>query len=351
MGYRFVKTDDGSAGLFDDSVNDIYHSSSGAYKEAIEKFVIPAQVERFKNSECNVLDICYGIGYNTKALLNYSEENDFNINFKIDALELNKDLINISPFIKFNNISYINELTDEFLLTEIIDNKLFDLDIIKRIINQNKKFLTLYKPNFAKILKNHRYNYGVLYKINSILHNIYYHYRSLRYIKRQKSYNYNKNSIKWHTGDARKSILTLNKKYDIIFLDAFTCSKQPILWTKEFLSILSGLLNKDTGVIVSYSIDSPFRKVLFDNNLTVGKYYLKNINSTLASYNENLVKYKLDDFELNLLNTKAGIPYEDNSLSHTSEQILEKRKVVLEKSSLESTSKFYKKYGKKHGSR
>ena len=93
MGYYFVKTADGSVGLFDKDVNDIYHSTSGAYKEAVDKFVIPSQLERFKNKTCKVLDICYGIGYNTKALLKYSIENNLNVKFKIDALEINNDLI------------------------------------------------------------------------------------------------------------------------------------------------------------------------------------------------------------------------------------------------------------------
>lgn len=172
MGYKFLITDDGSVGLFDDNVNDIYHSSSGAYKEAIDKFVIPSQPERFKNFNCRVLDICYGIGYNTKALLNYSKENNLNINFEIDALEMNDDLIDISPFIKFPNYADVNFETDKFILSSILENKNIDYVKIKSLIKQNKNFLTLYKPDFDKIIQNHGYNYGVFDKINSILHNI-----------------------------------------------------------------------------------------------------------------------------------------------------------------------------------
>ena len=165
----------------------------------------------------------------------------------------------------------------------------------------------------------------------------------------QKSHSTNKNAIKWHVGDARKCIFDLNGKYDIIFHDGFSANKQPILWTKNFLEKFSTFLNKNSGVIVSYSSASPFRKALMDMNLTVGKYYLKNINSTLASFNENLVKYKLEGFELALLNTKAGIPYTDDSLCHDSKEILNLRNSVLKKSNLESTSRFYKINGKKHG--
>ena len=349
MGYRFVKTDDGSAGLFDDDVKDIYHSSSGAYKEALDKFIIPAQIERFKNSKCRVLDICYGIGYNTKALINYSVENSLNIDFEIDALEMNEELILLSPFVKFKNSNEINYETDKFILKSVLGYINIDFDKMKHIINENKNFLTLYKPDFDKIIQNHGYSYGVFDKINAILHNIYYHYRSHRLKLPKKSSKINKNVIKWHTGDARKSIFELSGKYDLIFHDGFSANKQPVLWSKEFLEKVCSLLNKDKGVIVSYSSASPFRKSLIDFGLCTGKYYLKNINSTVASYNENLVKYKLKGFELNLLYTKAGLPYSDVTLSHSGNEILNQRKIELENSKLESTSKFYKTNGKKHG--
>ena len=349
MGYKFVKTDDGSVGLFDNDVNDIYHSSSGAYKEALDKFIIPAQIDRFKNSKCRVLDICYGIGYNTKALLNYSQENNLNINFEIDALEMNDELIMLSPFIKSDNSNEINQETDKFILKSILENINIDFNKLKSIINKNKNFLTLYKSGFDKIIQNHGYKYGVEEKINAFLHNIYYHYISTRHKIPQKSYNYEKNVIKWHVNDARKSIFKLQGEYDIIFHDGFSANKQPILWSEEFLKKVCCLLNKNSGVLVSYSSASPFRKSLINTGLCVGKYYLNNINSTLASYNENLVKYKLKGFELNLLYTKAGIPYSDVTLSFSSDEILSQRNIELKNSSLESTSKFYKRYRKKHG--
>ena len=66
-------TNDGSVGLFSPEADDIYHSTYGALSEAYEKFVLPANLENFfsNNSEIKVLDICYGIGYNTKNFLNF----------------------------------------------------------------------------------------------------------------------------------------------------------------------------------------------------------------------------------------------------------------------------------------
>lgn len=349
MGYRFVKTGDGSVGLFDNGVNDIYHSSLGAYKEAIEKFVLPAQLERFKNKNCKVLDICYGIGYNTKALLKYSIENNLNIKFKIDAIEMNKELIELSPFIKFPDKSNFSNEIDKFILKSILNEIKIDLKNINEKIRKNKGYLSLYKPYFKEILEKFGYKYNLLDKIISNLHNIYYHNVAFRQKILKKTSILDNSALKWHADDARKVILSLADTYDIIFLDAFTAAKQPQLWTKEFIGHLKDKLNNSTGLIISYSTSSPYRNALLNSGLKIGKFYEKNIHTTLASFSDNLIKYKLDDFELGLLNTNAGIMYSDANLTSTCNDILNKRKHDVNNSNLESTSSYYKRHKRKYG--
>lgn len=62
-------TNDGSVGLFSPDADDIYHSTYGALTEAYEKFILPANLDfYFKNyEEVKLLDICFGIGYNSKS--------------------------------------------------------------------------------------------------------------------------------------------------------------------------------------------------------------------------------------------------------------------------------------------
>ena len=66
-------TEDGSVGLYSKEVDDIYHSSFGALSEAYEKFIFPSKLNEFikSNNKIKVLDICFGIGYNSKAFLNF----------------------------------------------------------------------------------------------------------------------------------------------------------------------------------------------------------------------------------------------------------------------------------------
>ena len=96
-GFKPYITGDGSVGLYSDEFNDIYHSGYGALSEAYEKFVFPVEI---KKDNINVLDVCFGLGYNSKAFLNYYGKNK-KINF--DCLDINKNLFFLSPFIKTNH--------------------------------------------------------------------------------------------------------------------------------------------------------------------------------------------------------------------------------------------------------
>ena len=113
-------TNDGSVGLFSPEADDIYHSTYGALTEAYEKFILPANLDDLfkRKSEIKVLDICFGIGYNTKSLINkfleilYNEAIDVDNNkysskvytnntkrkIFIHAIDNDKILANLSPF-------------------------------------------------------------------------------------------------------------------------------------------------------------------------------------------------------------------------------------------------------------
>ena len=75
-------TNDGSVGLYSPEFNDIYHSATGALTEAYEKFILPVDMKNLlKKDSIKVLDICYGIGYNSKSFLNFIFEKYFSKNF------------------------------------------------------------------------------------------------------------------------------------------------------------------------------------------------------------------------------------------------------------------------------
>ncbi|WP_244279662.1 tRNA (5-methylaminomethyl-2-thiouridine)(34)-methyltransferase MnmD [Synechococcus sp. UW179A] len=67
---RALETADGSLSLHSDHFDEAFHSSAGALEEAEAKFVRPAELKRFSQaSELKLLDVCFGLGYNSAALM------------------------------------------------------------------------------------------------------------------------------------------------------------------------------------------------------------------------------------------------------------------------------------------
>ena len=72
-----IITNDSSETFFNDEFNETYHSNTGAVEESYEKFAKPCLEFLKDKKEINVLDFCFGLGYNSAALI---ELLDYNIN-------------------------------------------------------------------------------------------------------------------------------------------------------------------------------------------------------------------------------------------------------------------------------
>ncbi|WP_238593957.1 tRNA (5-methylaminomethyl-2-thiouridine)(34)-methyltransferase MnmD [Lebetimonas natsushimae] len=59
-----IQTNDGSFTLKSEKYNECYHSSEGAVRESLYKHIYPS-FSVIKKKEINILDICFGLGYNT----------------------------------------------------------------------------------------------------------------------------------------------------------------------------------------------------------------------------------------------------------------------------------------------
>ena len=453
--YEPYYTEDGSIGLYSYADKDVYHSKFGALTEAWEKFILPSGIDKNSNREIKVLDVCYGIGYNTKALISFfinknkiykknflqklfikknnnetictnkkcvkkdkillshidAIEYDNNLpELSIDCLDINEELIKLSPLFKtlktpeeiFENIvprifdcfdsyyklrdtfsnflSYfmpknrkeINDLLDikfrnmhiekEYKVNEFVNyiilNSLSDKfgkdyldENIKEVLreNKNRRFFDKSLIKYAKFNQKWGYNKSSKDVLSTFLHNIYYDHLS----KRNKNMDFKtiESLIKLNflINDARKSIFTLNKQYNYIFLDAFTYTKAPQLWSTEFVAELYKRLAPD-GVLMTYSNSVQVRNTLLENNFYVGKIYNKKNNKfigTIASKDKNKIKYPLNNYELGLCATKAGIPYHDPNLAFSSKEILELREYEYKHSNLMSSSKYIKIRGSK----
>ena len=109
-----VKTNDGSLTLKSEKFNECYHSSEGALKETLYKHVFPA-FEVVKNENIKILDICFGLGYNTFASIIYGKYKKIEIYSPEFDEELIKSLKNFKYPNEFEKISHIiNKVSKNF---------------------------------------------------------------------------------------------------------------------------------------------------------------------------------------------------------------------------------------------
>lgn len=344
MGYfeniKFELTEDGAVGLYDKKIGDVFHSRTGALKEADEKFINPIlRVLSYFSHEINVLDICFGIGYNSKALFRSLK----GYNIKVDALEYNKDFILLSPFVK-------DEIEDDvfkfFLLSQIynfLDEKSDLANVLCEINNvEYENYISAFTRRFIERFNNEEYIADPSSNEQALLHNIYYSYISKSMESYLKPSEYANSSIDFFTGDARKTIFLTNKMYDFVFLDAFSPQKDPKLWTIDFLSVLK-MKMKQNSILLSYSKSAPFRSALLQLGFYVGKTLINNSDmGTVASFNSFLVQNKLNQSDFDVLETRSGIPYRDINLSLSSSDIIINRSIEGAASSRISRTQFQK---------
>ncbi len=86
--FKEVLTKDGTISLRSLVFHENFHSLEGALKETEIKFINPSDLKRFKDKSLNVLDICFGLGYNSASLFNTLIRQNSFVNWY--ALEIDK---------------------------------------------------------------------------------------------------------------------------------------------------------------------------------------------------------------------------------------------------------------------
>jgi len=111
---KVLPCEDGTNTLYSKEFNEPYHSTKdGALHESLEKYVKPSFSLKFDKDKLTILDICFGLGYNTFATLYYIKKNNLKTKVHILSPEFDEDLVrsldtftfppefeNIKPIIK-----------------------------------------------------------------------------------------------------------------------------------------------------------------------------------------------------------------------------------------------------------
>jgi len=91
---QIILTDDGSATLYSSEFDQTYHSTKdGALNESLQKHVVPALTLQHGKPHLNILDINYGLGYNTLATLHYIQAHDLDVTVRIVSPEFDAPLV------------------------------------------------------------------------------------------------------------------------------------------------------------------------------------------------------------------------------------------------------------------
>jgi tRNA U34 5-methylaminomethyl-2-thiouridine-forming methyltransferase MnmC len=87
-------SDDGSYTAYSKEYDEHYHSTKdGALNESLFKHVVPAFKIKQDFSEINILDICFGLGFNTLTTLYFYKKNNLKSKLNIYSPELDSKLV------------------------------------------------------------------------------------------------------------------------------------------------------------------------------------------------------------------------------------------------------------------
>jgi tRNA U34 5-methylaminomethyl-2-thiouridine-forming methyltransferase MnmC len=137
-------------------------------------------------------------------------------------------------------------------------------------------------------------------------------------------------SIECMFGDARQSVHALKQReeqFDVVFQDPFSPSKNPEMWSREYIKIIASLMKND-AILTTYSAAPQVRRALLDAGLHVAKGPSTGIKreSTIASKDENILQNLLSEYEIKeLFNNHKSCMYSDPLLHDAREVILERR--------------------------
>jgi tRNA U34 5-methylaminomethyl-2-thiouridine-forming methyltransferase MnmC len=289
-------TEDGSYTFFSEEFGEAFHSRQGAKAEAFQKFAEATQLyQKAQQPTMKLLDICYGLGYNTAA-----------------ALEV---IWNVNPACHVG--IYGLELDATVPIGAVIPELI-------------KSWSTTVQETLIALAHQHicqRSNLEARLLIGDARQTI-------------------------------QHLMHQGFQADAIFFDPFSPRRCPQLWTVEFFQCVAACL-APTGLLSTYSRSASVRAALLQAGLQIGTIPLGEVHlphewaqGTIAvrssediTAENGLTLQPLSQMEQEHLQTRAAIPYRDPSLSAAAEDILQRHEQEQRSSTVESTSSWRRRWG------
>ena len=153
---KLILCEDGTNTLFSEEFNEPYHSTKdGALHESLEKHVKPALSIHKEKKALTILDICFGLGYNTFATLYYIKINHLKTKIHILSPEFDEGLIHsLSTFSYPKEFEPIKEIIKEVSQNLFYEDEQFKIEVIlgdarKSVPKIKEKIDVIYQDAFS----------------------------------------------------------------------------------------------------------------------------------------------------------------------------------------------------------
>ncbi|MGI0487200.1 tRNA (5-methylaminomethyl-2-thiouridine)(34)-methyltransferase MnmD [Pantanalinema rosaneae CENA516] len=286
-------TEDGSFTLFSTEFGETFHSDQGARSEALLKFAQATELaHRSQQDSLRLLDVCYGLGYNTAAALETIWSVNPDCRVEVVGLELDATVPRAA------------------IVPPLID---------------------AWTPTTQAILRTIALE----------------HHCTTPRLQAQLFLGDARQTI--------QALATSGFLADAIFFDPFSPRRCPQLWTVEFFTQVARCLSP-TGKLATYSRSACVRSAMLAAGFKIGTIPLseRSADQTLLSHEwsdgtvaafESSSLHPLSPMEQEHLHTRAAIPYRDPTLQDTAPTILERHDQEQQTSTLESTSSWRRRWG------
>jgi len=234
-----IVSDDGSLTLYSKEFNESYHSpKDGALRESLNKHVVPAFNLHEGKSTLRILDICYGLGYNTLATLYYIQSQNLDVKVEIISPEFDEALVR-----SLKDFAYPAAFEPLRPIIEGLSNDFhYEDEQVKITI----------------LIGDARETIPQLLSTPSSL---------------------------------------LTDKIDIVYQDAFSPKVNPMLWTREWFADIRALCSDD-AVLTTYSTAAATRMGLYENGFELHYYDAPNTRRSLIASPKKIESLEWIDMEL-----------------------------------------------------
>jgi tRNA U34 5-methylaminomethyl-2-thiouridine-forming methyltransferase MnmC len=281
-------TGDGSYTFFSPAFGETFHSREGAAQEAQKTYVEMTQLSTLACAdEVAILDVCYGLGYNSAAALEAIWQVNPHCRVILRALEIDSAVPKSAlehQLLGAWSQSVQTALTD---LAETYQSQTPRLDAQLLMGDARQTIQPLAQVNAS----------GVAYF-----------------------------------------------QADAIFFDPFSPPRCPQLWTLDFFAQVARTL-KPKGRLATYSCAAAVRAAMLQAGLSIGATPAagRKWPGTLASFDGTGLQ-PLSQQEQEHLQTKAAVPYRDPTLQALPEEIVQQRALAQAQSELESTGQWRRRW-------